>query len=135
MGIIEKLDKSAKSKIADLTTGQFFTDTNVNGYISKEEFLFHLSNLDTREAEELEQFFNYVREGKRLDTLPVPRKDRGGNAYVWANFQLRKGSPGVKVLIFGEILNFIKDYQDGLFTVGFTLVDLFEEAERTSDAA
>jgi hypothetical protein len=130
MSIIDKLKKSNNSKIADLTASQFFTDTNTNGYVNKEEFLFHLENIQPREAQELEQFFDYLKEGKRLDTLPVPRKDRGDNEYVWCNFPLRKGSPGVKVILFGRILDFIKDYQDGAFNVAFSLVGLYEEAEK-----
>ncbi|MDB5056427.1 MAG: hypothetical protein JWM44_4477 [Bacilli bacterium] len=135
MSIINKLNKSAKTKIADLTASQFFTDTNTNGYVSKEDFLFHMDNLQTREALELEQFFTYLQGEKRLDALPVPRKDRAGNEYIWCNFQLRNGSPGVKILLFDRILDFIKDYQDGAFSVAFSLVGLYEEAEKTSNVA
>ena len=132
MSILDKLRKSSQGGDYDLKVSQFFTDTNVNGYATKEEFLFYISNLEERAALELELFFEYLKEGKRLDSLPLSRKDRADNDYVWCNFQLRKGGPGVKVLLFGQILKFIKDYQDGAFNVSFTLVELYEEAEGKS---
>jgi hypothetical protein len=134
MSILDKLRKSTQSGY-DLKVSDFFTDTNVNGYGSKEETSFYFSNLDDRAALELECMFEYLKAGKRLDGLLIPRKDRAGNEYVWCNFLLPKGSSGLKVLLFGEILKFIQDYQNGVFNVPFTLVELYEEAERKSEAA
>lgn len=132
MSILDKIRKSSQGGDYDLKASQFFTDTNTNGYVSKEEFLFYLSNLENRVALELELFFQYLKDGKRLDSLPLPRKDRADQEYVWCNFQLRKGTPGLKVLLFGDILKFIQDYQNGTINVPFTLIDLYEEAERKS---
>jgi len=135
MSILEKLKKTATSKVAELSTSQFYTDCSVNGFASKKETSEYLSNLDTRELEELEQLFAYLKDGKRIDFVPIARNDRNGNPYVWINIQLRKGNLGLKVLLFADLLRFLKEYQDGAFAIGFTLEDLYEEAERDTNAA
>jgi len=135
MSILDKLKKTATSKVAELSTSQFYTDSNVNGFASKKETSEYLSNLDTRELEELEQLFAYLKDGKRIDFVPIARNDRNGNPYVWINIQLRKGNLGLKVLLFADLLRFLKEYQDGAFAIGFTLEDLYEEAERDTNAA
>lgn len=135
MSLLDKIKNSKREVETNLKASQFFTDTNVNGYTSKENFLFHVSNLDARDVEELEQCFEYLKQGKRLNSLPVPRKDRADNKYIWCEFPLRRGNPGVKVILFDRLLDFIKDYQEGAFNVPFSLEELYMEAQLQNDAA
>ena len=99
-----------------------------SNYSTPEKFVSYAKSLREHEVEQLQQFFDFVKNGKRIVGTLIGRKDRAGRPYLHPSFHMANSSQGVKVIIEGGLGAFIKDYQEGKVTIDFTLEELVEEA-------
>ncbi|RVU02370.1 hypothetical protein EOD41_00060 [Mucilaginibacter limnophilus] len=96
----------------------------------KDGFLHFGETLRDEDEEELSAFFSLINEKLKMTIHRRIQTDRGGKRYKYENFLRPKGPEGVKVILGGNMLQFIKDYQAGLFETNFTLDDLIAEAHK-----
>jgi hypothetical protein len=113
-----------------LTATAFLGKDGKSAYIEPKTLLHFIDTARTEDIEEMESFFNLVKEDLKMAINRRINVDRGGNRYKYENFIRPKGPEGVKVQIIGEIERFIKEYQQGKFSINFTLEQLVEEAEK-----
>jgi len=100
-------------------------------YFPPQDLLRYGDNLRDEEAEDFDALLALTKEGVPLAFNRRIRNDRGGKAYSYQNFTRAKGPEGIKVVLGGNIMQFIKDYHQGKVTTDFTLAELVEEAEKS----
>jgi hypothetical protein len=112
-----------------LTAAMFLGKNGSTPYVDAKTLLNFIDNARTEDVDEMESFFNLVKEELKMAINRRVNTDRGGNSYKYENFLRPKGPEGVKVQMVGDIQRFITDYQAGKFTIDFTLEELVTEAE------
>ena len=92
-----------------------------------------LEFIDTGRIDDVNDFEAFVQnvneKGKYRYTRKV-RSDKGGQTYKYVDFLESNGPAGCKVVLIGNMEQFIIDYNKGLFVTNFTLEDLVTEAEK-----
>jgi hypothetical protein len=107
----------------------FFTDNNVNGYMSKEEFKDYLSGLEVRDFAKFERMFELTNKRFPINNVPIIITDKDDfENVVWLKFKLPNSEQRLRVVCNDNILRFIRDYQEGKFRNGFSLEELILEA-------
>lgn len=99
-------------------------------YITPKELLYFIDHGRIEDIQEMDAFFNLVKEKNKMAINRRIQKDKGGNPYRYENFIRPRGNEGVKVMVIGNILQFIADYQQDKWVTNFTLDDLVVEAEK-----
>ena len=127
--------EKAMTPLNVLTAERFFTENNPNGYCSKPQFLKYLESLNQKAMDEMELFLDYLSQRKALNSLPILKKDRSGEPYIWCGFKMPNSDQGFKVMTSLEgIAKFIRDYQAGAFHPMFSLDALWNEAKKEEKA-
>ncbi|WP_423149205.1 hypothetical protein [Rubrolithibacter danxiaensis] len=111
-----------------ITAKVFLGKEDGTNYFTAKGFVEYAKSLREHEVEQLEQFFEFVKNGHRIVGTLITRKDKAGRPYQHPPFHMAKSSQGVKVITEGGMAVFIKDYQEGRITINFTLEELIEEA-------
>jgi hypothetical protein len=113
-----------------LTAAMFFGKMGSFKYADPNQFLAFGETLRDEDEESLAHFFDLAKEGLLMSGKGKKLTDRGGRSYSYITF-LRAGGPdGAKVVLFGNIAQFIKDYHNRRFRTDFTLNDLIDEAHK-----
>jgi len=100
-------------------------------YFAPKEFLNYGDGLRDSETDDLEAMLVLTNEQVPMAFNRRIRTDRNGNPYSYQNFIRSKGTEGVKIVLGGKLLQFIKDYHQGKVSTNFTLNELVEEAEKS----
>ena len=107
----------------------FFTENNVNGYMSKDDFKDYLSGLVVRDFVKFERLFELTNKKFPINNVPVIITDKDDfENVVWLKFKLPNSEQRLRIVCDEKILRFIKDYQEGKFRNGFSLEELIIEA-------
>jgi hypothetical protein len=115
---------------------QFYTDENVNGYMSKKEMLAYSRALTTGQQDQQDLFFEYTAEGFSISSLPIASEDKEtGETVIWTSFKLPKAPQNFRMIYHPGILRFIKEYQQGKIKPSFTYDQLIEEALKIEEPA
>ncbi|RZK22517.1 MAG: hypothetical protein EOO43_09510 [Flavobacterium sp.] len=109
----------------------FFKRAGNEGYFEKSEFLTWLLGLTDDERRKLKLLLEYMSRKVRLNNLPFEKTDSHGRPYIWCRFLLPNAIQEFKVIVGGEMIKFIKDYQQGIFSPNFSLNQLYLEAEQS----
>jgi hypothetical protein len=128
MRILKKRGQNQGLK-SKLTSKAFLGIDGSKAYIEPKELLHFIDSARDQDIEELDSFFDLIKEDLKMTINRRVQVDKGGNPYKYENFIRSKGLEGVKVQLIGNIKQFILDYQAGEFIVDFTLEDLVAEAE------
>lgn len=126
-----KLNGEGSKEVAShvITVSQWLNkDPKVKGYSDPETVILYAKSLRAQEIEQLEQFFNYVRNGVRIIGSLVTRKDRSNRSYQHPTFLNGRSSTGTKVILEAGMKDFLNDYMEGKVSINFTLEELVEEA-------
>lgn len=138
MSNIFKIKLGAKTGSETISSTTAATPINAKQFLgieegqsySTSEFIpkFGLSLRDA-EAQQFEQAIDYTQKGYPIVGALITRMDKGNRPYVMANFEVRRGvAVPLKVIVEGNILQFLKDYQEGRITINFSLAELIEVA-------
>lgn len=121
---------NAKKEVSSAAKADlFFTENNVNGYMSKESFTNYLSGLQENDFMKFERFLDFTSKMFPINNIPISRVDKYDNEEViWLKFKLPNAEHRIRILYDENILRFIKDYQEGKFRNRFTLEELILEA-------
>lgn len=113
-----------------VTTKMFLGKEGNLQFITADE-LFHFNDHSREDdVNEMVAFFDLVKAGYKPIITRKTRKDQGGNPYKYQSFN-RNGNPdGVKVLLIGNIFDFIEGLYDSKYVINFTYDELIEEAEQ-----
>ena len=108
---------------------QFFTDENVNGYMSKKDMLSYSRALSQSQQDQLDLFFEYTAAGFSIISLPIESEDKeSGEIVIWTKFQLPNSPQNFRMIYHPGLLRFIKECQQGKIKPSFTFDQLIEEA-------
>ncbi|ADY51135.1 hypothetical protein Pedsa_0556 [Pseudopedobacter saltans DSM 12145] len=111
----------------EITAAQFLgLEEGKTGYSNLLEYSKYLESLRDTEADELEEFFEKIKEGHRMANSTVRRVDKSGRPYIYCSFILPNANPGYKVIVEAGMLEFIKHYQLGKIKINFTISELAE---------
>ncbi|MEN0054471.1 MAG: hypothetical protein AAGC65_12430 [Mucilaginibacter sp.] len=97
-------------------------------YLNRETLLNFIDKGRIDDVEEFSAFFDLLKQGREYAFPRKKREDKGRNPYKYASF-LGTGE-GCKVMLIGNMENFILDYTRKLCTIDFTLEELIEQAEK-----
>ena len=126
-----KLRRAKESSIVGiLTASAFLGKDGKEAYITSSVLLQFIDTARNEDIEEMDSFFSLIKENLKMAINRRELTDRGGNKYKYENFLRPKGPEGVKVVLIGDMQRFITEYQQGAFTIDFTLEELVEEAEK-----
>jgi|GEM_PF-4863126 len=107
----------------------FFTDNNVNGYMSKAEFETYLSGLQEIDFNRFQRLLELTSKKFPINNVPVIRTDSVDHEeVVWLKFKLPNSEQRLRIVCDENILRFIQDYQEGNFRNAFSFEDLMVEA-------
>jgi len=113
-----------------LTAIKFLGKDGGPAYVTPQQLLEFVDTARIEDIEEFQALFGLVKEQLQIVVPRKQRMDRGARPYKYPNF-IRPNSPdGVKVVLIGNINQFMMDYRDGKFITNFTLEDLVTEAEK-----
>ena len=93
-------------------------------FVTSEAFLEYGKSLRDSEVDDLRKLFNLLNLGLRNDGNLDKRDDRGKRSYVYPRFYQGRSTPGCKVILAGELEQFLTDALSGEITVNFTLDDV-----------
>lgn len=125
-GANAKSTKSGSSTV--LTAKQFLGKEGDKSYSNPDAFVKFAENLREPEVEQLDGAFECMQNGDRTIGSIVTRFDKADRPYTFVNFLKSNATIGFKYILDGNMKQFLKDYMDGQFKVGFTLEELVEEA-------
>ncbi|SFS98538.1 hypothetical protein SAMN04487890_107282 [Mucilaginibacter polytrichastri] len=111
-----------------LTAKQFLGKEGDKPYSNPDEFVKFAERLREPEIEQLDGVFECMQNGDRTIGSIVTRLDKADRPYTFVNFLKSNATVGFKYILEGNMKQFLKDYMDGQFKVGFTLDQLVEEA-------
>lgn len=97
------------------------------GFCSKEHFMEYLSLLTEEEMRDLDLFFTYLSENRRLDFGRGLRFDRFGTPYYWVTVQNGRITQGLKLVAFDGLEKLIEINRQYDFNI--TLDGLTEQLE------
>ena len=129
MSLINKRRGRNNDPKGKLTAKTFLGKDGPTAYIETKTLLHFIDTARDEDIEELDSFFDLVKEDLKMAINRRVLVDRGGNPYKYENFIRPRGPEGVKVPLIGNIKQFIIDYQASKFSIEFTLEDLVAEAE------
>lgn len=122
---------STSKPVGEVKKDQFFTDDNVNGYMSKVELLTYSKSLTSAQQDQLDLFFEYTNERFPITSLPIDSEDKEtGEMVIWVNFKLPNSPQKFRMIYHPGLLQFIKDCQKGKITPCFTFDELIVEASK-----
>lgn len=133
--------KSTQSGNQSLSANLFFKDNNVNGILSKEEFVNYINSFDQKDALHLDRALNAASEGAYLNSQLKPSFDKlSGESILWLRFEHAKQQfPVLRIPYHEEMHRFFRDYQLGKITPSFDLDELMAESgiitEETNEEA
>jgi hypothetical protein len=111
-----------------LSAKQFLGKDEGLNYFKPETFVKYAKSLRPQEIEQLGQVFTGMKDGLRIVGSQLTRTDKGGRPYTYLNANRVNATIGAKFILEDGMGDFLKDYMDGKFIVGFTLEELVEEA-------
>lgn len=122
--------KSTTGGTAALTAALFFTDNNLNGYFSKEEFTNYLGGFDQTDAIHFDRSVEAASDGANLNSQLKPSTDKmDGSPILWLRFAHAKQQfPVLRIPHHEGMQRFFRDYQIGKITPNFDLDALMVEA-------
>lgn len=113
-----------------LTAAMFLGKTGREPYVIPEQLFQFNDHAREDDVDEMAAFFDLIKEGLKMVVRRKAQTDVGGNPYKYPNFIRPKSPEGAKVVLIGNIDQFIKDYQAGKIRTDFTYDDLIAEAEQ-----
>ena len=121
--------KGKKEAAGAAKANLFFTDNNVNGYMSKAEFGTYLSGLQEIDFNRFQRMLELTSKKFPINNVPVIRTDNGDHEeVVWLKFKLPNSEQRLRIVCDENILRFIQDYQEGNFRNAFSFEELIVEA-------
>lgn len=113
-----------------LTAAMFLGKGESPAYVTPHQILQFVDKGRLEDVKELEGFFDMVKERLKIIVPRNPRTDKSAVPYKYTTF-IRPNSPdGAKVVLIGNINQFMDDYRDGKFSIDFTFEELVAEAEK-----
>ncbi|MDB5288435.1 MAG: hypothetical protein JWR05_3384 [Mucilaginibacter sp.] len=100
------------------------------GYVTKAEIIRFVDDSRPSDVEDMEAFIDFVKLKGTFNNTRRKRYDKGGVAYQYVPFNAAQGTNGAKVVLIGNLKQFIDDFHNGDFVTDFTLEDLVAEAEK-----
>ena len=128
LDICEILAEKSKASAVRAPAGAFFKSDDNEGYITKEGFITHISNLSDKDRNNFNLLLEYQKSKLKLNCLPIVKTDKAGNKYLWLKFIMPSSTQEFKFIVVEDLDRFIKHYQQGVITPSFTLTELFLEA-------
>ena len=127
----EAFEGEEKSKgLPHITATNFFTNGNIGGPITKEQWLKVIRGMSKWELQSHKVLLERLTKGEKVDANPFEGIDKEGRSYLWATFRYQKGNQNFKVLTYGNMCKFLTMYQMGLLTVDLSLAALYAEARK-----
>ncbi len=111
--------KALQAKNAEMSTivneSAFFTDNNVNGFFSKEEFVSYFNASSDSERDHLDTILDAISDGAKLNGILKSSFDKtDGHEIMWANAKfINADLPPMRILFDERMLRFFKTYQKG----------------------
>jgi hypothetical protein len=128
--ILKRRGLASKGSSKVLTAAMFLGKGYTPAYATSSELIQFVDETRIEDVQEQDALFSLTKEGLKIILPRVTRQDKGGCDYKYATF-IRPNSPeGVKVVLFGNINQFLVDYRDGKIKPNFTLEELLAEAEK-----
>ncbi len=109
--------KALQAKNAEMSTTVnetvFFTDNNVNGFFSKEEFVTYFNASSDSERDHLDTLLDAISEGANLNGVLKKSFDKNdGHEIMWFNAKFPNADlPPMRILFDDRMLRFFKTYQ------------------------
>jgi hypothetical protein len=118
----------------EIKKDQFFTDENVNGYMTKSELLTYSRGLTDLQRDQFNLFFEYTVELFSITSLPVESEDKEtGESLLWVTFKLPGTPQNFRMIYHPGLLRYIKDCQRRKINPAFTFDQLIEEAIKAEE--
>ncbi|WP_183578743.1 hypothetical protein HDF18_22640 [Mucilaginibacter sp. X5P1] len=111
-----------------LTARKFLGLDGSEGYFSPSQLLTYAQSLREIEVDQIEQVFTCMKNGLRMAGAIVTRPDKAGRPYSYLSFIKLNATVGLKLILEHGMKQFVLDYQDNKFAVGFSFEELIEEA-------
>jgi len=125
-----RVKHSPTLQIKELTARQFLGKDGCTPYITPKVLLDFNDDGREDDVSEMSAMFSLANARHRIIVTRKVRTDKGRNRYKFQNFN-RNGNPdGAKVVLIGNIEQFLEDLYDNKFVINFTYDDLIEEAEQ-----
>ena len=114
LNICEVLAEKSKASVVRAPAGAFFKSDDNEGYITKEGFITHISNLSDKDRNNFNLLLEYQKSKLKLNCLPIVKTDKAGNKYIWLKFIMPSSTQEFKFIIVEDLDRFIKHYQQGI---------------------
>lgn len=111
-----------------LTAKQFLGKAEGTKYFEPEGLMKYVRSLRPKEVYHTKEVFSSMQSGYRVVGSLAGQPDKGKRWYVFVNFHRGNATTGAKLILEGGMTQFLQDYADFKFVVGFTLEELIEEA-------
>jgi len=98
-------------------------------YVSNTQLLHFIDHARIEDVEGLDVFIGNVKDRTKMSVTRKTSIDKGGNPCKYPTFLHPNGPDGTKVILIGQIADFISDYQKGKFVINFTLDEVVALAE------
>lgn len=104
-----------ETKTKVITSSNIFVEQNSQMAIGgAEEFSSSIHSLSEGEVDNVDTFFAWKAESRRVDVSPVPRRDRNGKPYYWVGRGSAETTTGFKLPVFFGVGKLIEHSLNGV---------------------
>jgi len=105
--------KATTARGGDFPTENLFTENNPHGYFSRQQLLEYVSDKSDYQQQKLAMLFEYLANGYKLTSLPIPSEDEYGNSILWATFRPNGNRQSFRLFATDWLVRLLKDYNSG----------------------
>jgi hypothetical protein len=130
MSNLFKQFQASLGKTEAVKSNHFFTENNVNGFITKAQFLNYIGIMTETEFKHLEKSLEYISMGFPINNILVVKiEPETGFETFWCKFRLPRAEVRLRMVHHEGILRFFESYQKGTAKFEISLRELIQEAD------